>query len=223
MTERLHFHFSLFQLKTKEDVEGSGFGLCNGSDEIHMEIEKQSIDKQMFVVPCWDDRAEWPLISKPHYPHHTYPISTADISGESSILEQALHLSSLGTYGGGTNFSLLDFDYFQCEVSHMPVDWKKTHNLKVQIYILFRKRTEDCSLGDSLSDSSEELLQRGQGEVRSFCWKCINKNKCVVEYQKMTANHKKIYLKLMILVLVYIWESTRVWIYWNYFLDKHLN
>ena len=51
-TERLHFHFSLFQLKTKEDVEGSGFGLCNGSDEIHMEIEKQSIDKQMFVVPC---------------------------------------------------------------------------------------------------------------------------------------------------------------------------
>ena len=52
MTERLHFHFSLFQLKTKEDVEGSGFGLCNGSDEIHMEIEKQSIDKQMFVVPC---------------------------------------------------------------------------------------------------------------------------------------------------------------------------
>ena len=24
----------------------------NGSDEIHMEIEKQIIDKQMFVVPC---------------------------------------------------------------------------------------------------------------------------------------------------------------------------
>lgn len=50
-----------------------------------------------------------------------------------------------------------------------------------------------------------------------------NKNKCVVEYQKTTANHKKRYLKLMILVLFYIKESTRVWIYWNYFLDKHLN
>lgn len=69
----------------------------NRSDEIHMEIEKQIIDKQMFVVPCWDDGAEWTLISKPHYPHHTEPLFTADISGESSILEEALHLSSLST------------------------------------------------------------------------------------------------------------------------------
>ena len=33
----------------------------------------------------------------------------------------------------------------------------------MQVYILFRNLPEDCSLGDNLSDSSEELLQ-GVGE-----------------------------------------------------------
>ena len=46
------------------------------------------------------------------------------------------------------------------------------HNLKVDSYVLFGELTEDYSLGDHLSDSSEELLQRGKGGAmiyRSFC------------------------------------------------------
>ena len=41
---------------------------------------------------------------------------------------------------------------------------KKTHNLKAVSYALFQDLTEDYSLGDSLSDSSEELFQRGKEE-----------------------------------------------------------
>ena len=40
---------------------------------------------------------------------------------------------------------------------------KKMHNLKVASHILFRDLTEDYILGDSLSDSSEELFQRSKG------------------------------------------------------------
>ena len=39
---------------------------------------------------------------------------------------------------------------------------KQTHNLKVENYVLFGGFTEDLSLGRSLSDGSEELLQRGE-------------------------------------------------------------
>ena len=78
------------------------------------------------------------------------------------------------------------------------------HNLKVASYVLFGDLTEDCSLGGgSLSDSSEELLQRGEGGARiySFCWE-KKKQKHAVEHQKITANHRKDrHLKLMILLL----------------------
>ena len=40
------------------------------------------------------------------------------------------------------------------------------HSLKVVSEVLLEDLTEDYNLGDSLSDSSEELLQRGKGGVR---------------------------------------------------------
>ena len=43
---------------------------------------------------------------------------------------------------------------------------KKKHSLKVESYVLFDDLTEDCSLGFSLSDSSEKLLQRDKGGPR---------------------------------------------------------
>ena len=52
------------------------------------------------------------------------------------------------------------------------IDWfaifdrRKIYNLKFASSVLFRDHTEDYSLGDSLSDSSEELLQRGKGGAR---------------------------------------------------------
>ena len=45
---------------------------------------------------------------------------------------------------------------------------KKIHNLKVENYVLFSRLSEDLSLEHSLSDSSEQLLQRGKGGA-SFC------------------------------------------------------
>ena len=49
---------------------------------------------------------------------------------------------------------------------------KKMHNLKVENYVLFGRMTKDQSPGDSLSDRSEGLFQRENGEARryrSFC------------------------------------------------------
>ena len=40
---------------------------------------------------------------------------------------------------------------------------KNTHLKKVRSYVLFGDLTEDYSLGVNLSDSSEELFQRGKG------------------------------------------------------------
>ena len=44
----------------------------------------------------------------------------------------------------------------------IPIDLstekKKKHNLTVENYVLFGRRTEDLSSGDSLSGSSEELF-----------------------------------------------------------------
>ena len=77
------------------------------------------------------------------------------------------------------------------------------NNLKASGYGLFTNLSEDYSLGDSLSGSSEELFQRGKGRAniyRRFFWKKKkkkkkivekkkNKKKKVVEHQKITANH----------------------------------
>ena len=54
------------------------------------------------------------------------------------------------------------------------VDWKNTHSLKVEDYVLFGRLAEDLSLRGSLSDSSEGLLQiakEGARIYREFCLK----------------------------------------------------
>ena len=38
------------------------------------------------------------------------------------------------------------------------------HNLRVEILSFIWEQNEDCSMGDSTSDSSEKLLQRARGE-----------------------------------------------------------
>ena len=45
---------------------------------------------------------------------------------------------------------------------------KQMHNLKVENYVLLGKLAEDLGLGDSLSDSSEGLVQRGEGRARMY-------------------------------------------------------
>ena len=64
------------------------------------------------------------------------------------------------------------------------------HNVHIVSSVLFQDLTEDCSPGDSLSDYSEKLLQRGKGGARIymnfFCWE-----KHVVKQKKIIANHKE--------------------------------
>ena len=86
------------------------------------------------------------------------------------------------------------------------------YNIKVASSDLLGDFTGDDSRGGSLSYSSEELLQGNQGGARiylSFAGK--KKKKIVVKYQKVTANHRNRHLKLMILVVFYVWEDTGVW------------
>ena len=63
------------------------------------------------------------------------------------------------------------------------------HSLKVVSYVSFEKFAGNYSLGNSLSDSSEELLQRGREEPGYKGIFAENETKHVVEYQKITANH----------------------------------
>ena len=54
--------------------------------------------------------------------------------------------------------------------------------------------TEDYSLGDSLSDSSEELLQKGNGGVRIYMNSSAvveARGEHVVEHQKIITNYKE--------------------------------
>ena len=54
------------------------------------------------------------------------------------------------------------------------------------------KLTEDYSLGDSLLDSSEELLPRGNGETRIYMNSFAGGVRGhVVEHQKITTNYKE--------------------------------
>ena len=46
------------------------------------------------------------------------------------------------------------------------VDLKIMHNMSIKFYL---GQYEDCSLGDSTSDSSAKLFQRGSGERRYIC------------------------------------------------------
>ena len=68
---------------------------------------------------------------------------------------------------------------------------KKTHNLKVENYVLFEVVIEDCS--HSLSDSSEELFQRGKEGARLYSSFCLQKKKKkhIAQHQKIIVNHKK--------------------------------
>ena len=77
-------------------------------------------------------------------------------------------------------------------------------------YVLLGNFTQDYSLGNSFSDDSERLFQRGRGGGRIYK-SFLLKKKYIVEHQKITANHRNRHLKLMILVLFYVWEDARVW------------
>ena len=46
------------QLSSKEDIGNGGLGLQRGRETIHMEMEKQRFDKQMFAGPCRNNETQ---------------------------------------------------------------------------------------------------------------------------------------------------------------------
>ena len=78
---------------------------------------------------------------------------------------------------------------------------------------------EDCSLGNGLSDSSEELFWRGEGQsVHMWLWwqgMLAGKH---TSWQKVAASHQKQMSPLMILMLFLMWEDARHWAHkiWKY-------
>lgn len=85
--------------------------------------------------------------------------------------------------------------------------------------------SEDYSLGNSLSDTPEELLQRDKRGARVWIFGCTwkrKKNKCLVRHQKVTSNHKA-HTSQVNDFRIFLWEDARIWVHWNYSLDMHLN
>ena len=58
------------------------------------------------------------------------------------------------------------------------------HNLEVENYVLFSRHTENLSLGGRISDSSEGLVQRGEGGARIYRNFCKKKKNQVVKTSK---------------------------------------
>ena len=72
---------------------------------------------------------------------------------------------------------------------------------------------EDYSTGDSLSDSSEELLRRGGVGGQHICnsGEGARAIKHTAQW-KIAASHEEQIFQLMILVLFYEWEDARQWV-----------
>ena len=86
------------------------------------------------------------------------------------------------------------------------------HSLRVVSEVLLEDLTEDYNVGDSLSGSSKELLQRGKGGVRHM-------EESVIQGLLLITKNRN--LKLMILDFS-VWEDAGIWAHWNDSLDMHL-
>ena len=71
-------------------------------------------------------------------------------------------------------------------------------------------QNEDCSPGDSISDSSEKLLQGGKGGARIYRRFCT-KGQIVRNIKILLLIKETRYVKLRNLALFYVWEDARVW------------
>ena len=100
-----------------------------------------------------------------------------------------------------------------------PCPWGKKCT-KIENYVLFGRLTENLSLGGSLSDSSETLLQRGKGRARIYRNFC-NRNQVV---RTLRDNCQKGNQACPINEFsTYVWEEVRHWVHWNHPFDMHLH
>ena len=66
----------------------------------------------------------------------------------------------------------------------------KMHNMKVESFL--GGKNEDCSPGDSTSDTSEKLFQRGTEQHMWFCWRESTRNPVTIFLHKFSVNVMKV-------------------------------
>ena len=102
-----------------------------------------------------------------------------------------------------------------------PQSIKSVVELKCTVWKLWVKfyfgQNEDCSLGESVSDSPENLLWGGQGELAYIG--ILQQKASSWEHQKWLLIKDIVYVKLRNLVLFCVWEDARVWTHWNHSFD----
>ena len=99
----------------------------------------------------------------------------------------------------------------------MYTAWK----LRIMFYIVALLRT---TVQGEISNSCEELFQRGKGGVRVYrrpWWGKKKKKKSNIKNLLLITKTR--YLKLVIRTLFYVWEGITVWAYWSHSFDTHLN
>ena len=84
---------------------------------------------------------------------------------------------------------------------------------KVSNHVLFGEFMEDYSLGDSLSDRAEGLYKRVDGRAMIYSGFTGKKKKKKSNIKRIGLKTKAKHLKLMILVLFFLWEDVKVWAY----------
>ena len=105
--------------------------------------------EQMSTV---SDRGQWTMTHGPNLAHCL--VSWIQFYRNPAV---PIHLS--------TFYGCFCTEWRSCTIDSVAhVHWEKKCT-KVENYILFGRLTENLSLGGSLSDSSETLLQRGKGEL----------------------------------------------------------
>ena len=106
--------------------------------------------------------------------------------------------------------------------------WSTGKNIQLKSWELyFGDITENYNLRGNLADSYEGLIQRGREGTRIYRGVFAEKKKWK---KTMSSTIKRLLLitknrfpKLMILVVFYVWEVSRVWAHWNYSFAMHLN
>ena len=87
---------------------------------------------------------------------------------------------------------------------------------------MFRDLTEEDNTASYIALRNCLDVKEEPGDIRVFCWK-KRKRTCswtLKDYCQSSINR---HLKLISLVLYYVWEYARIWAHWNCFLDMHLN
>ena len=107
------------------------------------------------------------------------------------------------------------------------IDSTKTYNLKVEKKVLYLRNYWELVAWETLSQMTLRNCSKGVLEETGYTGvflKTKQENKMHGQTSKYhLSSQKKQALKLMIVVLLHIWEDARLWAHWNYSFDMHVS